>query len=455
MLNRDGLKANMKMLLRRALITGLYAPQAVRNRVGGRGKGGRPGPERPDYGREANSEIGIEIERIVVIRPDHLGDLLFATPALQVLREAFPSAHITGLVGPWGRAMWADNPSLDALGVVHFPGISGGQRDAGRGPLWPYILLGVVGRRLARHGYDLGIVLRFDHWWGAAALWTAGTPNRWGYATPGMSWWLTHPVKYVPGRHEVEQNLRLVEAVVRRLAPGSVRGPLDINRREGRPPLRPPRPTVPPQALVERMASWLAAPRRVVIHPGTGAANKLWTVAGWAQVAARLAFEGWAIAITGSPSEQELAQAIESAYMDALAREIATIDVDRLRTASTHRFAVCNLAGHTDELGQLVWILEQAHLVLGVDSGPLHIASALGKPTLHLHGPSDEAVWGPWGDPRLHRVVRAPGTLPTGRLDVGSHALEGGPQMRAITPDMVMAALDDMLLQMGRLHQAL
>src|SRR5438067_11210263 len=55
-----------------------------------------------------------EVERILVIRPDHLGDLLFATPALSRLRHAFPDAYINGLVGPWGRAMWEDNPCLDS-----------------------------------------------------------------------------------------------------------------------------------------------------------------------------------------------------------------------------------------------------------------------------------------------------------------------------------------------------
>ena len=47
-----------------------------------------------------------EIKSILVVRPDHLGDLLFATPALSRLRQAFPDARITALVGPWGRPMW-------------------------------------------------------------------------------------------------------------------------------------------------------------------------------------------------------------------------------------------------------------------------------------------------------------------------------------------------------------
>jgi heptosyltransferase-2/heptosyltransferase-3 len=131
--------------------------------------------------------------------------------------------------------------------------------------------------------------------------------------------------------------------------------------------------------------------------------------------------EGWAVAITGSPDERRLA--------DAIVQAIGPVPKNSV---------LINVAGQTANIAQLVWVLEQADMVLGVDSGPLHIADALGKPTLHLYGPSDETIWGPWGDPALHRAFRAPGTHPTMRLDVGSPELEGGPEMRAITSSMVL-----------------
>ncbi|MFL5732703.1 MAG: glycosyltransferase family 9 protein [Chloroflexia bacterium] len=355
------------------------------------------------------------MRRIVVVRPDHLGDLLFATPALVRLRRAFPSATIDGLVGPWGRAMWADSPYLDSLDTLPFPGIDGGERG---GMLEPYSLLGREAGKLRRRGYDLGVVLRFDHWWGAALLWASMIPRRWGYRTPGMGEWLTSAVPYTPGRHEVVQDLYLMEALVRRAAPGSSLErlkPVRVNREMGEPALTPPRPN--PAAGVP--VGWLDTPRRVVIHPGTGAANKLWTIAGWAEVASWLAGEGWSVALTGSPAERPLAEAIEAGASGKL-----------------H-----NLAGRTSDLGQLAWVLDRAHLVLGVDSGPLHVAAALHKPTLHLYGPSDETIWGPWGNPRTHKALRAPGTHPTMRLDVASRDLEGGPEMRAITVGMAKGAV--------------
>jgi ADP-heptose:LPS heptosyltransferase len=353
------------------------------------------------------------IKRILVIRPDHLGDLLFATPALRQIREAFPDAHITGLVGPWGRAMWHANPDLDELKVLKFPGMAGSREG---GLLGPYFLLRQEANRLERQAYDLGIVLRFDHWWGAALMSAARIPHRWGYDTPGMGEWLTNTAPYTPGKHEVEQNLALVEAVLQGM--GAKHAPPQIDRAMGIPALRPPQGERPDPSFT---AGWLDTDRRAIIHPGTMSANKLWTIEGWAEVASRLASEGWSVGITGSPQEKPLTDVI----------------VNKIQNPE-----IRNLAGLTTNLPQLVWLLEQAHMVLGVDSGPLHIADALGKPSLHLYGPTDETIWGPWGDPRKHRAFRAPGTHPTGRLDTGSNEMEGGPEMRALTPQMVMQEVE-------------
>src|SRR5437868_5929370 len=128
---------NPKSKIRTALIKAIYPRLGVEH---ARGRG------RPNGG---------PVRRILVIRPDHLGDLLFATPALWRLRRAFPGAYINGLAGPWGRAMWEDNPCLDSLDTLPFPGIGGHDRG---GRLEPYALLGRAARRTARERYDLGIV---------------------------------------------------------------------------------------------------------------------------------------------------------------------------------------------------------------------------------------------------------------------------------------------------------
>ena len=121
----------------------------------------------------------------------------------------------------------------------------------------------------------------------------------------------------------------------------------------------------------------------VAIHPGTGGPAKLWFPERWAAVADALQAAGARVLLTGGPGE------------DALVAEIAS----RMRAAPP------TLVGQTT-IGQLAALFEHAALVLGVDSGPLHLAAAQGVPTLHLYGPGDAGRFGPWGDPARHVVVR-------------------------------------------------
>lgn len=359
------------------------------------------------------------IKRILVVRPDHLGDLLFATPALRLLRRAFPDAHITGLAAPWGKAMWQGNPDLDALETLRFPGM--GAKEGG--PLAPYLLLRQEGSRLEHERYDLGIVLRFDHWWGAALMAAARIPHRWGYDTPGMGEWLTNSVEYTAGKHEVEQDLTLMQAVVKSMGTAPASAPtLPVDRAMGLPNL-----ITPPeeQPSSDFYARWLDARYRVIIHPGTTAANKLWTIEGWSKVAQALVEKGWSVALTGTAQEKPIADAI-------------------LRHIKPEATGMHNFAGLTANLPQLIWLLMRADMVLGVDNGPLHIASALKVPNVRLYGPSDEKVWGPWGDAKINRVVRAAGTQPSQHLDTGSPEIEGGTEMRAISADQVLREVDSL-----------
>ncbi len=91
----------------------------------------------------------------------------------------------------------------------------------------PYTLLRREAARLRAQAFDLAIIMRFDFWWGALLARLAGIPQRLGYAVPDVQPFLTQAVAYESGRHEVEQNLRLVQAAgsagSRRLQPMSSR----------------------------------------------------------------------------------------------------------------------------------------------------------------------------------------------------------------------------------------
>src|SRR3954463_10667142 len=72
------------------------------------------------------------ITSVLYIKPDHLGDLLLATPALAALRQQLPNARVTALVGPWSRMVLQRNPDIDALLTCSFPGFERRPKNEGR-----------------------------------------------------------------------------------------------------------------------------------------------------------------------------------------------------------------------------------------------------------------------------------------------------------------------------------
>jgi lipopolysaccharide heptosyltransferase II len=369
---------------------------------------------RPLLGR--GRAIG-EPSRLLVIRPDHIGDLLFTTPALRALRAAYPQAHIAALVGPWGADIVRRNPCLDEVITCDFPWFS---RRPKTSPLKPYHLLWTEARRLRGRGFDLALNLRFDFWWGALLAYLAGIPRRVGYDITECRPFLTDAVTYTPSRHEVRQNLTLVEHVARPVGAISD-APL------GQPPLD--FPLSDEERAFARQ--WLAAHglvegEVVAIHPGAGAAVKLWPAERWAAVADALAWRyGCRILLTGSASERPLAEAIRT----------------RMRTQPLL------VTGETT-LGQLAALFATCRLVLGVDSGPLHLAVAVGVPTVHLFGPVGPALFGPWGDAARHAVVQAQyfdlpcRHRPCNRLDYAPAELPAHPCMATITVEQVLEAAE-------------
>lgn len=326
--------------------------------------------------------------RILLIRPDHLGDLLFTTPALTMLRTAWPGAHLTALVGPWGEPVLAGHPALDDVQMCAFPGFT---RQAKGDLLAPYRTLAAEASRLRAQRFDLAVILRFDHWWGAWLAAAAGIPQRVGYDIAEVEPFLTRRVPYVAGRHEVVQNLTLAWAAaglpaqdVVSPAPWPLHFPVRAEDEAAAAAL------CPPDAL--------AAPL-VALHPGSGAGVKRWRAEAWAELAMRLSRDAGAqVVFTGSAVEAELIDPVLAALGPLPRRPVS-------------------LAGQTP-LPVLAALYRRCALVIGPDSGPLHLAVAVGAPTVHLYGPVDVITFGPWGEPERHRVLTSTwACIPCNRLD--------------------------------------
>lgn len=315
------------------------------------------------------SPRAVDTNRLLIIRPDHLGDMLLTTPAIKAIRMERPALRIHVLCNDSSAELLANFDEIDRVLTLPFPGFGRGAAGANA-----YQLALRSARKLRRLGYDCAIIMRPDHWWGALLAKLAGIRERIGYDLPGVGPFLTAAQPFAH-QHVIEQNLRLAEAftgIARRHAP---RLDLPIRAQDS-------------ESIEALLAEFGIIPGRsfICIHPGSGAVSKVWRAEKWAMVADRLAQElGAEIIFSGTAGEQAIIDEI-GARMNAVAT---------------------SMAGRTS-LGQLAALYRRALVVLGPDSGAMHIAAAVKTPTVALFGPADPVEFAPWGDRRRQAVVTSP-----------------------------------------------
>jgi ADP-heptose:LPS heptosyltransferase len=204
----------------------------------------------------------------------------------------------------------------------------------------------------------------------------AGVPVRVGFAMPRTRPFLTHAL-LPPGRTHVALMTHAVLAAGLAVfgapplpRPGGIAGSV--------------RPTLPDQREADRvLASAGAGPRPVVLHPGSGWPLKNWPAGRWGEVARRLRqAAGTRVLVAGTAGETALAG----------------------EAAAASGGAAVAIAGLLS-VGGLAALHARARLVIGVDSGALHLAAAVGTPTVALYGPGDPVQYAAAG--AGHRVVRS------------------------------------------------
>lgn len=380
---------------------GVISPRDDGRRAVLRGLGLALGPRR----RASTSR-----QKILVVRPDHLGDLLMLTPALRRLRCGLPEAEIVALIGPWGLPVLERNANLNRLITWSFPWFD---RHPRRSALAPYLSLIRLARLLRAERFDLALQFRADFWWGALAVRLAGVPEQVGFDVPSVRPFLTKALPLRHGYHAAEENLRLAAAIA-----GSGSGErlefavLEADRRRATELLRA-TPTNRPL---------------IALQSGAGAPVKRWSIERLAEVGRRLRDEyGATIVVIGGEGERDL--------VETLVRQIGTETI--------------GLAGVTT-LGELAAVLERCALALGPDSGPLHLAVAVGTPTVHLFGPADPRRFGPYGDPARHRVILSDWPCcPCNRLDFPPEEVPEHDCMAAIATKDVLEVAGELLQGLG------
>ncbi len=300
-----------------------------------------------------NGEILPDIEKILIIRADGIGDLLNATPAIRLLRQNYPSAEITVLARPLNAPVLIGNSDIDRVLVFDRQG----EHRSFTNKLQFY-------RSVRHEQIDLVVAMQTATWSHQVAF-LSGAPYRLGRYQKRFKSTLTHTWhgKYQKGEtHEVDRNLELVRLIC-----------------EGEGDRQPVFNLLPNEIANAKalLTSWRVENDTFLIgiHPGGSSFDKRWPEKQFAELADRLSHHYNAtLLLLHGPDEAELTHNIQEAMQsDAIAYAPKTIR----------------------ELGAL---LSRCHLVVCNDSGPMHLAAALDVPTVAIFGPTDHVAWRPMSE---------------------------------------------------------
>jgi lipopolysaccharide heptosyltransferase II len=310
------------------------------------------------------STAGRPPQRILVIRVDLLGDVVLSLPAVRALGRAYPEADIDLLVLKSTAGILEGQPGIRRV-LSYDPHVWRQPANFLRPVHW--LEAAKMLRAIRGYRYDLAVSISGDM--GSILTRLSGARRRFGYSREAYRFFLTDPLpggRYLSRQHETEYVLALARA-----AGGVTTGSDDAR----------PRLVVVPSAR-HRVSSLLGSARAelgrtgpvVTLHGGArNGQAKRWPTGHFARLAEQLIEEFNALVVlTGAGGEAQLAGAIEEQC----------------------RHPLLNLAGKTS-LPELSALLSASDLVISGDSGPMHIACAVGTPVISLHGPTDPVLSGP------------------------------------------------------------
>lgn len=294
-------------------------------------------------------------QRVLIIKPSAIGDVVHTLPVLNLIRRHWPESHLSWLVSNSCAGLLLGHPQLDE--VIQFD-----RKLFGRSwRSWhAFSEMSRFNRSLAERKFDLVIDLQglFRSGWMA---WRTGAPVRVGVSNAREfgGWFCTHLAPVDAEAHATERYLQVAEFL------GLGREPVEyvfaVNDED--------------RAYVERLMP--GGKPYAVLLPATNWATKQWPVEKFAALVEPIGKRfGLDCVVAGGTDAAALAEKIPGAI---------------------------NLGGRTN-LRQLVALLEGAQLVIGNDTGPMHIASALGRPLVTMYGPTSPMRTGPYQ--RLDTVIR-------------------------------------------------
>jgi len=317
---------------------------------------------------------------LLVVRLSAMGDIIHTLPAAAALRRAFPYATLGWLV----EERWAEllctlryprsgrrSPQRPLADRVHTVNTAEWRRAPFSFNTWQQMAVGLSELRGTR--YDAAIDFQGAVRSALLARWS-GAPIVYGSAQPrenAASMFYTRQVLLnTNGTHVVQQALALAGAVISSAIVSTGIIPTEIIPT----PMANPQVEFPVDPDAENKIAGLTADGRgfAILNPGAGWGAKRWPAERYGQVAKELAKDGLCSLVNYGPGEKELAEAVE-AVSEGAARKIS-----------------CSVS-------ELIALTRRARLLIGGDTGPMHLAAALKIPVVAIFGPTNPARNGPFG----------------------------------------------------------
>jgi ADP-heptose:LPS heptosyltransferase len=327
----------------------------------------------------------------LVVRPDNAGDVLLAGPAVRAV--AAGSTRVTLLAGPAGAAAARLLPGVDAVVEWRCPWILGDPPPVTRPDVEGLVDV-LAGLRI-----DQALVLTSFH--------QSPLPTALALRMAGVPWISAISVDY-PGslldlRHSVDEMLPEAERALSLATASGFALPADD---DGRLAVRRPLPDV---------SHLLPHEPFVVVHPGTSVPARAWPAERHAATIRLLVEHGHRVVVTGAPAERELTSSVVGSS------------------------GAVDLGGRTD-LAELAAVLDSASAVVVGNTGPAHLAAAVGTPVVSLYAPTVPATkWAPY---RVPTVLLGDQDAPCRDTRVTRCPFAGHPCLTSVTPDTVLQAVE-------------
>ncbi|MCK4521242.1 MAG: glycosyltransferase family 9 protein [Nanoarchaeota archaeon] len=308
----------------------------------------------------------IKIKKILIINSGYIGDSILSIPLINNLRNCCKDAKISLVINPKFIDLWKNNKNIDNIILYDAPWIRY-KKGFNIKDILTYLKFI---KKIRKQRFDLAIDTRGDFRNNLLFLYLSGAKQRIGFGYTGGSYFLTKNVKYKQGIHEVEKNLSLLKAIncpIKETIPE-----LDVKKQD--------------ITKIKRILAKNKINKRIVINPFAGYPSKEWPLEKFAELIDNLIkkYKTKIIIIGGSNDIQK---------SESLLQKIQNKD------------KIINLTGKL-KLMQTAALLSLSDLLIGVDSGPMHMASAVGCKTITLIGPTDYRRWGPYGDKKEHIIIK-------------------------------------------------